>query len=156
MSLDDIRQKLEQRIKDSRVSGEMQSISGQFFAGTIWKVILKTAGCALATVVVMRVLVAQFPACTQSCFFFTAADPCLEATSTFTAIGLILALSFVSSLISTKLFGLNEFQISAFTSTFILLAVGASLLSASVPLLFAGGVFAALFLALFAGYRLGL
>lgn len=154
--LEDLKSKLLEKIRASRVSDEVQGLSGHFFAGTVWQMLGRAAVGAISILFLFWIVAELSPGCTKSCLIDYPGICCWSTPqSLFSFFGLIF-IAFSGSFVTTKLSREDHFKNSALVSTFVLMVFLAVSLSASVSLTFTAIFCFAIFLALFYGYRCGL
>jgi hypothetical protein len=154
--LDRLKEHLQAKILESRVSEEAQDLSGQYFAGTIWWTVARGVGTAAAILVGLGGIVLSSGDCTQACLWFTGLGCCWTTTSSLVTFGAMACVVFGGSFFATKSARERHFQQSALCSTFVLLGVSVIGIVGEAPILFFVLAVPLLFLTLFWGYRTAL
>ena len=163
--MDYLRKKLEEKLaraKESRVSGEIEHLSGQFFSGGLIRTALKIVadvGMIVATLIVAFFLVRHivpFAPCNEACFLPSQAECCWTSPVAAFFIVVSLGIIFAGSAVSTASTTLRTFQHSASLNVAILMAAGIYLNRTRMGGVTIAFIEVAIFLSVFYGYQFGL
>ena len=160
-SLDSLKARLEERLKGSRVLNEVESLSGQAWAGSLWRRI--AAVLIDAALVWLAALLAQMginylgtiAPCSAGCFTWNAQDCCLGNTTTVVQVLVLALIVWCGGYVSVRCRSGSPgiFQHSALLTVVLLISFGFVFVNTGLTPLGVTVVETVLFLASFYGYK---